>query len=383
MAGDQGTPSKRRQTLTRRVLSAADQEEVPIRTILTTVLVVVLTGLILVVAWLVRDELLLLVVGVFVAIVLAGPVDFLQRRGLGRGLATTTVFVVALVGFLGIAYLFGNPLVSHLVTFFGEFTKLEKKAAEGKGWVGGIARRFGIEHWIAHNIPKTAALKKDLSKLVSPILHFGAAAVTTILAFVTVAFIAFFLLLDLPKVWHGALSMLPEVRARRVDRVVREAVRGVSGYVAGNVATSVIAGIVVGVALLACGVPFWLLLASWVAMVDLLPIVGTLVAAVPVLLVAVLHSIAAFIVLAIVIVVYQQIENHVLNPIIMSRTVRLSKLGILLAVLFTAALGDTVYGIAGAFIGALLGIPLGSAIQVVVRELRHPSPVADRAEADS
>lgn len=383
MAGDQGTPSKRRQTLTRRVLSAADQEEVPIRTILTTVLVVVLTGLILVVAWLVRDELLLLVVGVFVAIVLAGPVDFLQRRGLGRGLATTTVFVVALVGFLGIAYLFGNPLVSHLVTFFGEFTKLEKKAAEGKGWVGGIARRFGIEHWIAHNIPKTAALKKDLSKLVSPILHFGAAAVTTILAFVTVAFIAFFLLLDLPKVWRGALSMLPEDRARRVDRVVREAVRGVSGYVAGNVATSVIAGIVVGVALLACGVPFWLLLASWVAMVDLLPIVGTLVAAVPVLLVAVLHSIAAFIVLAIVIVVYQQIENHVLNPIIMSRTVRLSKLGILLAVLFTAALGDTVYGIAGAFIGALLGIPLGSAIQVVVRELRHPSPVADRAEADS
>lgn len=381
VADEEEPPPPKRETLTSRVLSAADNEHVPVRTILVTVLVVVVTGIVLVVIWSLRLELIFLFVAVFFAVLLAGPVDFIERRGLRRSLATTLVFVTFLVAFLGIAFLFGDPLVSHIESFAKELPSLVKKSEKGKGYLGRVITDLHIRSWVVKNAPK---LSSYASKLAVPALTIGKAAVSTIIGLVTTAFLTYFLLLDLPKIWEGFLSLLPEERALRVGRVVHEAARGVSGYVLGNAATSLIAGIIVLVTLLILGVPFALLLGLWVALVDLIPIVGTLLAGVPTILVAwVGRSLTAAIVTLIVILVYQQVENHVLNPIIMSKTVRLSKLLILLAVLLFASLGDKVAGVFGTFVGALLGIPLGSAIQVVVREIRRPTPVAREVTGDS
>jgi predicted PurR-regulated permease PerM len=187
--------------------------------------------------------------------------------------------------------------------------------------------------------------------------------------------LSYFLLLDLPKIWEGLLSLLPPARRVRVRRVAHEASTGVTGYVAGNVTTSVIAGVVMLITLLVFGVPFAVLLAVWVALVDLIPIVGGALAGVPTVLLAFIHSPTAGIGTFIVFVVYWQVENHILNPIIMSRTVRMSKLGILVAVVIAATLGGQLAGAFGTFIGALVGIPIGSAIQVIVREVRHPTGV--------
>jgi predicted PurR-regulated permease PerM len=386
VADDEGAPSRRRRrrdSLTSRVFTAADQESVPLRTIVTTVLVVVGTGLLLLLAWALRLELVLFLVAIFLTVVLAGPVAFLERHGLRWGVATTLVFFVALLAFGGLAYLFGQPLVSHIATFAHELPKLTRKAEEGKGWVGRLATRLHLRNWITRNAPK---LKQFAEKLAKPAFSLGAAAFTTLVAIVTTAMLAYFLLLDLPKLWSGLLSVLPEQRAARVARVAHEAATGVTGYVAGNVATSIIAGVVVFVSLLSFGVPFAGLLGLFVAFVDLLPIVGGLLAGIPVFVVATLHSLPTGIAVAVIFLVYTQIENHVLNPIIMSRTVKMSKLLILITVVLFAALGDKVAGVFGTFIGALIGIPLGSAIQVVVRELRHPhvtDPVADRTAPDS
>jgi predicted PurR-regulated permease PerM len=108
-----------------------------------------------------------------------------------------------------------------------------------------------------------------------------------------------------------------------------------------------------------------------VALVDLLPLVGGLLAGVPVVIIAAVHSVPAGIVMLIVFLVYQQVENHVLNPVIMSRTVRLNPFWVLLAVLIGATLGGKVGSGLGTFVGALIGIPAGGAIQVVVREIRR------------
>ncbi len=365
-------PRRPRDSVASRVLSAADHGQVPLRTILATVGVVVATGIVLVLAWALRLELILLFVALFFTVLLARPVRALEARGLGRGTATTLVFVAFLIAFCGLAYLFAEPLISHLVTLLGEYTKLAKKAEEGKGWVGSVATKLHIRNWLKDHVPK---LKQYLETLVKPIVSLGSAAFTTVVAMVTTAMLTYFLLLDLPKIWGGFLSLLPEERAERVNRVAYEASRGVIGYIVGNITTSVIAGVVMLITLLVCGVPFALVLALWVAMVDLLPIVGALVAGVPTVLLAFLHSLPAGIAVAVVFLVYQQVENHVLNPIIMSRTVRLSKLLILLAVIFFAAIGDKVAGVLGTFVGALIGIPLGSAIQVVIRELWRSAPL--------
>ncbi len=150
-----------------------------------------------------------------------------------------------------------------------------------------------------------------------------------------------------------------------------EAIRSVTGYMLGNSLTSVVAGIVVGVTLAILGVPFAVLLGVFVALVDLLPLVGGLLAGVPVVIIAAIHSVPAGIIVLIVFLVYQQIENHILNPIVMSRTVRLNPFWVLLAVLIGATLGGRIAGALGAFVGALIGIPIGGAVQVIVRELRR------------
>jgi predicted PurR-regulated permease PerM len=129
--------------------------------------------------------------------------------------------------------------------------------------------------------------------------------------------------------------------------------------------------VIVGVTLAILGVPFSLLLGAFVALVDLLPLVGGLLAGVPVVVIAAIHSVPAGIVMLVIFLAYQQVENHVLNPIIMSRTVRLNPFWVLLAVLVGATLGGRVGSDLGTFVGALIGIPLGGALQVVVRELRR------------
>jgi predicted PurR-regulated permease PerM len=94
----------------------------------------------------------------------------------------------------------------------------------------------------------------------------------------------------------------------------------------GNLVTSVIAGVVVFVTLTALGIPFPLLWALWVALVDFLPMVGGALAAIPTVLFALGHSLTAGIVTAAVFIAYQQVENHMLNPVVMSRTVKVNPL---------------------------------------------------------
>ena len=159
--------------------------------------------------------------------------------------------------------------------------------------------------------------------------------------------------------------------------------RSVIGYMLGNFLTSLICGLVVLVDLVALDVPFPLLWALWVALVDFLPMIGGALAGIPVVIFAAFQSLTAGIVTLIVFLVYTQIENHILNPVIMSKTVRISPLLVLVSVLVAASLGDWIGGLFGGFVAALLAIPAAGAFQVIVREawrLTAPPP-ADEAEA--
>jgi hypothetical protein len=134
------------------------------------------------------------------------------------------------------------------------------------------------------------------------------------------------------------------------------------------------------------GVPFPLLWALWVALVDFLPMIGGALAGIPVVIFALFtKGLTGGIVTLIVFLVYTQVENHILNPVIMSKTVRISPLLVLVSVLVAASLGDWVGGLFGGFVAALLAIPVAGAFQVIVVEawrLTGPPPGAE-AEADA
>jgi predicted PurR-regulated permease PerM len=109
----------------------------------------------------------------------------------------------------------------------------------------------------------------------------------------------------------------------------------------------------------------------WVGLVDFLPQIGGALAGIPTVLFALIHSVPAGIITAVVFLVYTQVENHVLNPIIMSRTERINPLSVFVAILIGAEMGAWVGGIFGGFVGVLLAIPAAASLSVVTREVWH------------
>ena len=165
--------------------------------------------------------------------------------------------------------------------------------------------------------------------------------------------------------------------------MAREISQSATGYALGNLLTSLIAGVVVFVTLVLVGVPFPLLWALWVTLVDFLPMVGGALASIPTVLFAFGHSLTAGMVTAAAFVAYQQIENHVLNPVVMSRTANVNPLVVLLSLLIGTSIGDWVDGFFGSFVGALLAIPAAGAVQVIIRELWQARSAAATGDAAS
>jgi len=350
-----------------RLRKAATARGIPLAAILTAVGVVAATFLAGKLLYRLRDVILLMVVGGFLALILNPLVLYLQHHRIKRrGWAVTIVTFWAVVVFAGLAFAFGHPLVNGLTHLSQRHPSYVQDAEHGRGWIGHLARRYHLAAWAQRNAPKLQSFGASLAK---PALSLGKGAVTLIVTLGTVAVLVLLLLLEGPKMRQGILGLMAPERAKRYARVAHEINQSVTGYMAGNILTSVIAGVVVFFTLLALGIPFPLLWALWVALVDFLPQVGGALAGIPTVLFALGHSLTAGIITAAVFIAYQQIENHVLNPVIMSRTVKVNPLLILVSVLVGASIGNWVGGFFGSFVAALIAIPAAGALQIVAREL--------------
>jgi predicted PurR-regulated permease PerM len=349
-----------------RLLKAADRRRVPLLTIVTTVAIVAVAYLGALLLYRLRGILLLIVVAGFVAVLLNPIVGVLERRVVRRrGVAVGIVTILALLAFLGLALLFGSPLVGGITHLANRLPSYVASAQNGTGWIGHLARKYHIENWVQRNTPKLVGYAQSLSK---PALTIGTAAFSLIIQLGTIFVLVLMLLLEGPKMRRWILGQMRPARAAATTRISGEVNSAVIGYMLGNFLTSLIAGIVVWVTLLVLGVPFPQLWGLWVGLVDFLPLVGGALAGIPTVLFAFGHSITAGIITLVVFLVYTQVENHILNPVIMSKTVKISPLLVLLAVLVGASLGSLVGGIFGGFVAALLAIPLAGALQVLVRE---------------
>ena len=320
--------------------------------------------------WVLRKIVLYIVVAFFLTMLFTPGMRFLKRRGLSHGVAATVVFLGGLVLIGGLVYLFAAPLVTSAVHFGHQIPDLIKNTRKGRGPLGRFVYRLHLQKYLSEGSTKITA---QITKVLKPATAFsvGAAALSTLVTVGSIAVLTFFSMLESPRLWHGFLGLFRPPTALRLNRVISESMRAVTGYMLGNFLTSLIAGVIVGISLAILGVPFAFLLGAFVALVDLLPLVGGLLAGVPVVVIAAIHSVPAGIVMLVIFLSYQQVENHLLNPVIMSRTVRLNPFWVLLAVLIGAALGGRVASDLGTFVGALIGIPLGGAIQVAVREFRQ------------
>jgi predicted PurR-regulated permease PerM len=363
MQDDTPPPKTRRE----RLWEAAEARHIPLRAILATVGVVALAYVAGKVVYRLRDVILLMVVAGFLALILNPLVLVVQGWGVRRrGLAVTVVTIWGLLVFAGLALAFGYPLVNgvtHLAHILPDYVS---KAQNGRGWIGHLVRRYHVEAWVSKNAPKIASFGQGLAK---PALTLGKGALSLLISLLTIFVLVLLLLLEGPKLRAGLLGMMSPARAERYARAAHEVNRSVTGYMLGNVLTSIIAGVVVFVTLLIVGVPFPILWGLWVALVDFLPMIGGALAGIPTVLFALTHSLTAGIVTLVVFLVYTQFENHVLNPVVMSKTVRVNPLLVLVSILVGASIGSWIGGTFGAFVAALLAIPAAGAIQVIVREV--------------
>ena len=168
----------------------------------------------------------------------------------------------------------------------------------------------------------------------------------------------FFMLLEGPSWVERLFGLMRPQSQKRWRAVGHDIYRTVGGYVTGNLLISLIAGVSTAIVLLIMGVPYWVALGLIVGILDLIPLAGATIAGIIIAVVAFLHSIPAGIVVVVFFVVYQQVENHLLQPVVYGRTVQLSPLVVLISVLIGAELAGV--------LGALAAIPVAGTLQVIL-----------------
>lgn len=298
----------------------------------------------------IRDVLVWAAAALFLAVALNPLVARLEPK-LGRTAAALVVFL----GFVVMLLAALAALVAPFVTQVDQLTTGLPNALQDARRNHTFARLDERFHLVEHARAHADAVPGYVFGTAGTVLG-GIVAVTTVL------FLMVFLLIELPNLARLVLGQLQPAQRERAVAIAQHANRQVGGYVFGNLVISVICGAVTWVALYLLGVPYSLALAVFMAVFDIIPLVGATIGSIVVIGAAfLLTGTTAGIAMLVIVMVYQQIENHVLQPLIYGRTVQLSSLTVLLAVL--------VGGAALGLVGALLAIPIAGTLQAVVGEM--------------
>jgi len=326
------------------------------RAILTVIGVVLAAAVVIQVLWLTRSVIVWVLIAAFLAMALNPAVEVLVRRGMRRGPAVGIVFVGAILVIAAIAATFVPTLIREVNDLAEAIPGYIDDLTRGRGKLGFLERDYQIVEKAREAIEKSGV--GGVLGLSNTALSVTKSILTAVVATLTIAFLTLFMLLEGPMWIERIFSLIAEPAQPRWRKVGSDIYKTVGGYVTGNLSISLIAGVVSTGVLLILGVPYAVALGLIVALLDLIPLAGATLAAVIVSAVGFLHSTTAGIALVIFFVLYQQLENHVLQPLVYGRTVKLSPLVVLVAVLIGAELAGV--------IGALGAIPLAGSIQVLV-----------------
>jgi predicted PurR-regulated permease PerM len=345
-----------------------------VRTVLAVIALVIAAWALLTVIAVTRQVITWLLVSLFLAMALNPAVDWFMRHGIKRrGYAAALTYVLALVAIGAIAYAFIPTLVNQVNEFVQAVPGYVDDLTKGRGRLGFLETKYHIVEKIREQVREGGASR--VLGLTGAAISITKSVISLVLATITIAFLTFFMLLEGPMWMDRIFGLVPEHSRPRWRKVGHDVYRTVGGYVTGNLVISLIAGTLTTAVLLAVGVPFAVALGVIVALLDLIPLAGATIAGVIIGTVAFLHSITAGIVVVVFFILYQQIENHFIQPVVYSRTVQLSPLVVLVAVLVGAKLAG--------ILGALGAIPIAGAIQVLLidwhQHRRARAPTASEA----
>ena len=328
--------------------------------VLSVLGITVLLGLVLLLGYLAWQVLSWILIAIVLASALNPAVAAFERRGLGRASSAAIVFGMTLFAMGTVGFLIGPPLVSQVGEFVEAVPDFVDDLTKGRGPLGFLQDEYQIVDRIREAIEKQGP--GGVLGFGEPLLDVLRSVVTVVVATLTIVFLTFFMLLEGPKTIERLLDLLAPTTRLRWERVGYDIYKTISGYVTGNLLISLIAGVTSTVVLFVAGSDFAIALGLLVAILDLIPLAGATIAAIVVSTVVFIETdwvrgliVAGFF------LGYQQLENHLIQPLVYGRTVQLSPLVVLCAVLIGASL-------AGIF-GALFAIPIAGSLLAIGREL--------------
>src|SRR5215218_279601 len=335
----------------------------PARVIARNVLVVAAVVVILYILWLLRQPISWLVIAAFLAVAVTGPVNFFQRY-MKRGLAIALVYVGLLLIPIGLGAALLPPIVnqiSDVATNAPSYVTDIEDYVNDNETLKDLNQKYDITEKLNEEAAKLPSKAGDAAEVLRDI---GFGLVSSIFAGVTILILSIFMVSAGPRWIEGFIRMQRPEHAERIERTLRRIANAVGNYVGGALLQATIAGVSSYIVLRILGVPFAGPLAVVVFTFDLIPVVGATIGAVLVAIVtAFVNFPVALIIWVVFAIVYQQVENYLIQPQIQKRATRIEAFIVLVAVLF----GSTLFGI----LGAILAIPAAASIQIAVQEYRE------------
>jgi len=319
--------------------------------------VVVTIGLVEVVVT-ARDVLVLIGLAVFIAVGLEPAVSRVAGLGVPRWAAVTAVCLGSLAAVAGFIAAAIPTLVTQASALVAKAPSYLQILTDHNSFVGQLNDRFHLQQTLEQTL-NTGGGSILGGVLGAGIVVFNALASTLIVVVLTVYFLG-----AMPRLRAGLYRLIPNSRRPRAILLGDEIATRVGAYVLGNVVVSLIAATLTFAWLLIFGVPYPLLLAILVALLDLIPALGSTMAGVLVCLVALTVSLPVALATAGFFIIYRFVEDYLLVPKIIGGVVKVSALATVVAVL----LGGVLFGL----VGALVAIPIAAAIQLIVREVALP-----------
>ena len=325
-----------------------------------TLLVLLAFGSLVVLAVFSIGTLLSILIAAVLALGLDPVVGALVRRGWRRGRAAVAVFAALFVGAAAIVLLTAAPLWEQILDFAdalpGYWDNLTHTAA-----FENLTSTAGADDSIRKALKELAAGLPDAA---TTLLGIFAGVFGSVLSLVTLTFLSLFLLMERVTITDWLFGFATPEADRRWRPVLENSIRAVSSSLIGNVAISLVAATVAGLSAWAFGLPFPIVLAVITGFLDLIPQVGATIAAVILVAVALTVSTPAAIAMAIIQLIYQQVENYIVYPIVYRQAVELSAFTTIVAVLIASSLLGVV--------GAILAVPFAAVIKILVSEAGAP-----------
>jgi predicted PurR-regulated permease PerM len=306
-------------------------------------------------------------------------VTVLQRRGLPRLAGTFVVYLGFALLVSAVVALIAPLLTREVAAAIEDFPEYSREIEQR---VNQVAARFDqqvtfaidgdrVQNWLSDPVNRETVLNyvTGLGSVTSSVLH-------GLVVFVIGLIVAFYLLVDLPRLRRGALAMVPPPHRADLDELSSKVGRAVGGFFRGQLLVALFVGVASSLALRIVGLPFWLLVGLVAGVFNLVPLIGPWIAGALAVVIALLDGDPLMALWAgVALLVVQQIDNHLVSPNVMSRTVHLHPVVVILALL----LGATFYGI----IGMLIAVPLVAASKIIFMFLwvRHVDYGADLVAA--